>query len=104
MSVVDKEVQRVDHLSIVPYKWHFNRLFNDFRNGLFCLLLLLKELNLHLLFAFFEEELRLADNLFALFQSFVNLGCLLEDAHIVSIKEFGLFLLEELGAEVSLLV
>ena len=104
MSVVDKEVQCVNHFSIVTYKRHFNRLLNHFSNGLLSFLFFLEKLNLHLLLTFFEKEFGFADDLFTLFQGFVNLGCLLKDAYIVSIKEFSLFLLEELGAEVSLLV
>ena len=64
VRVVYEEVKCVNHLSVVSYKRHFDRLLNYLRYGLFSLLLFLQEFNLHLFLTFFEEELGLSDDLF----------------------------------------
>jgi len=41
VSVIDKEMQRIDHLSVIPYQGHFNGLFDDFYDCSFGFSLLL---------------------------------------------------------------
>ena len=104
VSVVHKEVQCVYHLSIIAYQRHLDSLLNHLSYGLLGLLLLLQELNLHLLFALLEKEFGLSDNLFTLLECLLDLGCLLEDIHIVAVCKLLLLLLKELGTVVCLLV
>jgi hypothetical protein len=48
-------------------------LFHNFRNVGFCFRLLLQQLNLHLLFTFFEQKLCFPQNLLTLFKGLINL-------------------------------
>lgn len=104
MRIVDEEVQCVHHLSVVAYQGHLDRLLHHLRNGLLGPLLLLKQLNLHLFLRLFQQKLGLPNHLLRFFQCLFNRTCLLEDTDVVAIGELFLFLLEELCANVSLLV
>lgn len=52
VRIIHKEVQCVNHFAIISHQGHFNRLFNDFSNGLPSFLFLLQKFNLHLFFGF----------------------------------------------------
>ena len=66
VRIVDEEMKSIHHFAVVADERHFNRLLDDFRDCLLRSLLLLQELDLHLLFGFLEEELGLADDLLTL--------------------------------------
>ena len=73
VRVVDEEMECVDHFPVVAYQWHLDRLLDYFRYCLLGPLLLLEQLNLHLLLWLLQEELGLPDDLFAFLESFLNL-------------------------------
>ena len=73
VRIVDKEVKSVNHLAVVADQGHLYRLLHNLGYGLLGSLLLLKQLDLHLLFGLFQEELGLPDDLLALLQSLLNL-------------------------------
>ena len=50
VSVVNKEVKRVDHFAVVANEWHLDSLFDYLCDCLFCLGLLLEQFDVHLLF------------------------------------------------------
>lgn len=104
VRVVDEKVERVNHLAVVADQWHFYGLFHYLCDRLLRSLLLLQQLDLHLLFGLFEQELGLADHLLALFQCLLDLARLLQHAHEVAILELLLGLQEKLGAVLRLLV
>lgn len=104
VSVVDEEVERVDHLSVVANQWHLDGLLNDLGQRLLCLLLLLEKLHLHLLLGLFHQELSLSDDLLTFLESFLDLICLLEHADVVPMGELVTLLVEELGASLCPLV
>ena len=104
VGVVDEEVEGVDHLTVVADQGHLYGLLHDLGDGLLGPLLLLQQLNLHLLFGLFKEELGLADHLLALLQGLLDLTRLLQHAHVVPVRELILLLLEKLGADISFLV
>jgi len=104
VCVVDKEVKGVNHFSVVSNQWHLDCLLHDLRYGLFCALLFLQELNLHLLLRFFQQKFGFSNDLFTLFQILFNHVSLLQDANIVSVLKLFLLLLEKLRTVVSLLV
>ena len=104
VCVVHEEMQCVNHLSVVAHQGHLDRLLNHLRNCLLGSLLFLEQLNLHLLLGLFQQKLGFSDHLLRLFQCLFNRTRLLEDADVIAIGKFFLFLLEEFGANVSLLV
>ena len=63
VSIVDKEVQGIEHLFVVPDKRHFQILVNDLLKFLLRLILLMDELDLPLLLGFFQEEVCVTDDL-----------------------------------------
>lgn len=73
VRVVNEEMKCVDHFSIVAYQWHLDRLFDYLRYCLLGPLLLLEQLNLHLLLGLLQEELGLPDDLFTFLESFLDL-------------------------------
>ena len=73
VRIVDEEMECIDHLSVVAYQWHLDRLFDYFRYCLLGPLLLLEQLNLHLLLGLLQEELGLPDDLLAFLESFFDL-------------------------------
>ena len=73
VRVVDEEMKCVDHFPVVAYQWHLDRLFDYFRYCLLGPLLLLEQLNLHLLLRLLQEELGLPNDLLAFLESFLDL-------------------------------
>ena len=104
VCVVDKEVESVHHFAIVADQRHLDSLFDHLRYSLLRSLLLLQQLDLHLLFRLFEQKLGLADHLLTLLQRLLNLIGLLQHAHVVAVSELVLLLPEKLGAHISLLI
>ena len=104
VGVVDKEMQSVNHFSVVTYQGHFDGLFHDFDNSGFGFSFLLEQFNLHLLFAFLEQELGFTEDLFTFFQGLVDQTCGLEHINVVAVSKLLLLLFKEFSAMLCLLI
>lgn len=104
VRVVHEEVKSVHHFSVIPNERHFYGLLDKFHKTLSRLLFFLKQLYLHLLFRLLEQEVSFANNLLASFEGLVDLSCLLEHRHVVSVQEFLLLLHKKLLTDVSFVI
>ena len=75
VCVVNKEVQCVNHLSVIANQGHFDCLVYDLDNRLFCLVFLLEQFDLHLLLRLFHQEVCFSDQLLRSLDCLVNLLC-----------------------------
>ena len=104
VSVVDEEVQRVQHLLVVAHERHFQILINDlFELGL-SLVFFVDQLNLPLLLRLFQEEIGIPYNLIRLLHNFFNVLSFAQEFGVVLLVVFVSLFGKELLTHISPLI
>lgn len=83
MSVVNKKVQCVHHLSVIANQGHFDGLLDYFDDGLLCFGLFLQQFDLHLLFGLFHKEIGFPYYLLRLLNCFLDEGSRVQNIDVV---------------------
>lgn len=72
VGVVDKEMQSIKHLLVVPNEWHLQVLVHNFLELGSGFILLMDKLDLSLLLRLFEQEVAVPHDLVRLFDNLVD--------------------------------